>query len=107
MREDARQMRESLRKDNLEEKLEGVVDERPGVRPFLELRPLLIAVGVAALLTLIAALLFSVAFAGIVLVLSFAIAWVVLSRRSYDTRRPTEESESSGKKPSEVAPFSN
>lgn len=107
MREDARQMRDSLRKDNLEEKLEGVVEERPGVRPFLELRPLLIAVGVAAVLTLIAALLFSVAFAGIVLVLTFAITWVAVSRRSYDKRRPTEEKKSSGKKQSEVAPFSS
>jgi Flp pilus assembly protein TadB len=107
MREDARQVRESMRKDNLEEKLEGVVEERPSVRPFLELRPLAIAVGIAAVLTLIAALLFSVAFAGIVLVLSFAIAWVAVSMRSYDKRRPTEEAGSSGKKPSEVAPFSS
>ena len=106
MREDARHMRESVRRDNLEEKLEGVVEERPGVRPFLELRPLLIAVAVAAVLTLIAALLFSLAFAGIVLVLSFAIAWVAVSMRSYDKRRPTEEKKSGGKKQSEVAPFS-
>ena len=107
MREDARHMRESMRKDNLEEKLEGVVEERPAVRPFLELRPLLIAVGIAAVLTLIAALLFSVGFAGIVLVLSFAIAWVAVSMRSYDKRRPTEEKPSPGKKKSEVAPFSS
>ena len=107
MREDARQLRDSVRKENLEERLEGVVKERPGVRPFLELRPLLIALGVAAVLTLITALLFSVGFAGIVLVLSFGIAWVVVSRRSYEQRRPTEETESRGKKQSEVAPFSS
>jgi Flp pilus assembly protein TadB len=107
MREDARHMRESLRKDNLEEKLEGVVEERPGVRPFLELRPLAIAVAVAAVLALIAALLFSLAFAGIVLVLAFGITWVVASMRSYDKRRPTEEKKSRGKKQSEVAPFSS
>jgi Flp pilus assembly protein TadB len=108
MREDAREMRESLRKDNLEERLEGVVEERPGVRPFLEMRPLLIAVAIAAVLTLIAALLFSLALAAVVLVLSFAIAWVVMSRRSYDVRRPTEDADSSpGKKESEVAPFSS
>jgi Flp pilus assembly protein TadB len=107
MREDARNMRESLRKDNLEEKLEGVVEEKPGIRPFLELRPLLIALGIAVVLTLIAALLFSVAFAGIVLILSFAIAWVAVSMRSYDKRRPTEEKPSRGKKQSEVAPFSS
>ena len=107
MRDDARNMRESLRKDNLEEKLEGVVEEKPGIRPFLELRPLLIALGIAVVLTLIAALLFSVAFAGIVLILSFAIAWVAVSMRSYDKRRPTEEKKSTGKKQSEVAPFSS
>ena len=107
MREDARQLRESVRKENIEEKLEGVVEERPGVRPFLELRPLAMAVGVAAVLTLIAALLFSVPFAAVVLVLSFAIAWVVLSRRSYDTRRPTEDAGSESKKQSEVAPSSS
>jgi Flp pilus assembly protein TadB len=107
MREDARQMRESVRKDNVEEKLEQVVKERPGVRPFLELRPLLIAVAVAAVLTLIFAILFSVALAAVVLVLSFAITWVAVSMRSYDKRRPTEEQGPSGKKPSEVAPFSS
>jgi Flp pilus assembly protein TadB len=107
MREDARQMRDSLRKDNLEEKLEGAVKERPGVRPFLELRPLLIALGIAVVLTLIAALLFSLAFAAVVLVLSFGIAWVAVSMRTYDRRRPSEEKGKSGKKQSEVAPFSS
>jgi Flp pilus assembly protein TadB len=107
MRDDARQLRESVRKDNLEERLEGVVEERPGVRPFLEPRPLLTAVAIAAVLTLIAVLLFSPAFAAVVLVLSFAIAWVAVSMRTYDKRRPTEEKSSPGKKPSEVAPFSS
>jgi Flp pilus assembly protein TadB len=107
MREDARNLRDSVRKDNLEGRLEGAVKERPGVRPFLELRPLLIAVAIAAVLTLIALLLFSPAFAGIVLVLSFAIAWVAVSMRSYDKRRPSEEKDSPGKKQSEVAPFSS
>jgi Flp pilus assembly protein TadB len=99
MREDAR------------ERLEGVVKERPGVRPFLELRPLAMAVGIAAVLTLVVSLLFSVTIGAVVLVLSFALAWVVLSKRSYEERRPTrdpEDGESSpGKKQSEVAPFSS
>jgi Flp pilus assembly protein TadB len=115
MREDARHMRESVRRDNLEEKLEGVVKERPGVRPFLELRPLLIAVAIAAVLTLIVSLLASVALGALVLVVSFGIAWVVLSKRSYEQRRPTtdpdqgeeDSEEGSGKKGSEVAPFSS
>jgi Flp pilus assembly protein TadB len=115
MREDARNVRESVRRDNLEEKLEEVVKERPGVRPFLELRPLLIAVAIAAVLTLIVSLLASVALGALVLVVSFGIAWVVLSKRSYEERRPTRDpdqededsEEKPGKKDSEVAPFSS
>jgi Flp pilus assembly protein TadB len=114
MREDARQMRDSVRRENLEEKLEEVVKDRPGVRPFLELRPLAIAVAIAAVLTLIVSLLTSVTLGAVVLVLSFGIAWVVLSKRSYEERRPTRDpdqdedsDEGSGKKESEVAPFSS
>jgi Flp pilus assembly protein TadB len=112
LREDGRNLRESVRKDNLEERLEGVVEERPGVRPFLELRPLLIAVAIAAVLTLISVLLFNAVFGAVVLVLSFGIAWVVLSKRSYEERRPTkevdpEDEDSPGKGDKEVAPFSS
>lgn len=112
MRKDAREMRESVRRENIEEKLEEVVEKRPGVRPFLELRPLVIAVGIAAVLTLIVALLVSVAIAGVVLVVSFGIAWVVLSKRSYEERRPTravdsdEDEEDARKTESEIAPSS-
>jgi Flp pilus assembly protein TadB len=98
---DVRHLRESASRDNLEERLEKVVEERPGVRPFLEPRPLAMAVGIAAVLTLIAALAFGLTLAALVLVFSFGIAWVVLSKRSYEERRPTrdpdEESEGSGK----------
>jgi Flp pilus assembly protein TadB len=112
LREDGRNLRESVRKDNLEERLEGVVEERPGVRPFLELRPLVIAVAIAAVLTLIVSLLFSPVLGAVVLVLSFGIAWVVMSRRSYEERRPTEEvdpddEDSPGKGDKEVAPYSS
>ena len=112
LREDARNLREGVRRDNLEERLEGVVKERPGVRPFLELRPLLIAVAIAAVLTLIAVLLFSAVIGAVVLVLSFGIAWVVMSKRSYEERRPTkdvdpEDEDSPGKGDKEVAPFSS
>jgi Flp pilus assembly protein TadB len=110
-REGGRNLRESVRRDNLEERLEGVVEERPGVRPFLELRPLAIAVAIAAVLTLIAVLLFSAAVAALVLVLSFGIAWVAMSRREYAQRRPTKEyspddEDSPGKGDKEVAPYS-
>jgi Flp pilus assembly protein TadB len=107
MRDDARQIRESMRRDNLEERLEEVVDERPGVRPFLEPRPLLMAVGIAAVLTLIVALIASPAIAAIVLVLSFGISWVVLSKRSYEERRPSKDiDEVAEERDSDPAPYS-
>jgi Flp pilus assembly protein TadB len=110
-REDARHVRESVRRENLEERLEGVVEERPGVQPFLEARPLVVAVTIAAVLTLIAVLLTSPAVGAIVLVLSFGIAWVAMSRREYSQRRPTkeyspEDEDSPGKGDKEVAPYS-
>src|SRR5437764_11229399 len=90
-REDAGRIRESVRKENLEERLEEVVEDRPGVRPFLEFRPLVIAVTIAAVLTLFAVLLASPAAGAIVLVLSFGVAWIALSMREYSQRRPTQE----------------
>ena len=107
MREDARHMRESVRKENLEEKLEGVVKERPGVRPFLDLRPLAIAVAIAAVLTLIVSLLISPVFGAIVLVLSFAIAWVTLAKVRYEERGETKDiDEAAEERDSDPAPFS-
>jgi Flp pilus assembly protein TadB len=107
MREDARQMRESVRRENIEEKLEDVVEERPGVRPFLDLRPLAIAVAIAAVLTLIAALLISPAIAAVVLVLSFAIAWVALSKLRYEERGETKDiDEVAEERDSDPAPYS-
>lgn len=91
LRDDARNMRESVRRDNLERKLEDVVEERPAARSFLEPRPILMALGIAAVLTLIVALLMSVKLAAVVLVLSFFAAWAILSRRNYDARRPTKD----------------
>jgi Flp pilus assembly protein TadB len=91
IRDDARQMRDSVRRENLEEKIEGVIEERPAARSFLEPRPLLIAVAIAAVLTLIVALLLSVQLAALVLVVSFFASWAILSRRTYEKRRPTRD----------------
>src|SRR3954462_10808961 len=91
LRDDAHHVRDTLRKENLEERLEGVMKDRPGVQPFLEFRPLGIAVLVAAVLTLISLVLFNASFAAVVLVLAFAITWIVMSRREYSQRRPTKE----------------
>jgi Flp pilus assembly protein TadB len=112
LRDDAHHVRETLRKDNLEDRLQGAVEDRPGVQPFLEFRPLVVAVVVAAVLTLIVSLLFSPAVGAFVLVLSFAITWIVMSRREYSQRRPTkeyspEDEDSPGKGDKEVAPYSS
>ena len=111
-RDDAHHVRESLRRDNLEDRLEGVVQDRPGVQPFLEFRPLVVAVTIAAVLTMIVSVLFSPAVGAVVLVLSFGIAWVAMSRREYAQRRPTKEyspddEDSPGKGDKEVAPYSS
>jgi Flp pilus assembly protein TadB len=112
LRDDAHTVRDSLRKENIEERLEGVVEERPGIRPFLEFRPLGMAVLIAVALTLVSLVLFNASFAALVLVLSFAIAWIVMSRREYSQRRPTkeyspEDEDSPGKGDKEVAPYSS
>lgn len=91
IRDDMRNVRESVSRDKLEQRLENVVEERPAARSFLEPRPIAYAVGIAAVLTLIVALLLSVQLAALVLVLSFFASWAVLSRRHYDKRRPTRD----------------
>jgi Flp pilus assembly protein TadB len=107
MRDDARHMRDSVRRENIEEKLEEAVQERPGVRPFLDMRPLAIAVGIAAVLTLITALLLSVTLAALVLVVSFAISWVVLSKTRYEQRKQTKDIEEvAEERDSDPAPYS-
>jgi Flp pilus assembly protein TadB len=112
LRDDAHSVRDSLRKDNIEERLQDVVEDRPGVQPFLEFRPLVVAVTIAAVLTLIVSLLFSPTIGAVVLVLSFAIAWIAMSRREYSKRRPTseydpEDEDTPGKGDKEVAPYSS
>ena len=112
LRDDAHSVRDTFRKDNIEERLQEVVEDRPGVQPFLELRPLGVAVVIAAALTLVSLVLFNASFAAVVLVLSFAIAWIAMSRREYSKRRPTSEydpeaDDTPGKGDKEVAPYSS
>jgi Flp pilus assembly protein TadB len=112
LRDDAQSMRDTFRKDNIEERLQDVVEDRPEIQPFLEFRPLVVAVTIAAVLTLIVSLLFSPTIGAVVLVLSFGIAWIVMSRREYTKRRPTsdydpEADDTPGKGDKEVAPYSS
>ena len=111
LRDDGRRVRDAVRKDNIEERLEDAMEDRPGIRSFLEFGPLAMAVLVAAFLTLVSLVLFSPTFAAVVLVLSFAITWIVASRRHYAQRRPTQEydpeaEDTPGKGDKEVAPYS-
>lgn len=107
VREEVQNLRESASRENLEEKLQEVVKDKPATKSFLEPRPLLIAAGVAVVLALIVLLLASPAFAGIVLVVVFAITWVVLSLRDYEKRRPTKDmDEVAEERDSDPAPYS-
>ena len=90
IRDGAHQIRHDLSRDQLEERVEGAMKEKPLLRWLLDLRVLLRAVLVAAVLTLIAALLFSPPFGGVVLVLSFVGAWLILAHREHSRRRPTK-----------------
>jgi Flp pilus assembly protein TadB len=89
VRDDVQHVRESMSRDNLEQKLERAIEERPAIGPFLDFRIVARAVAVAAVLTLIAALLASLAVAALVLVVAFFAAWAALAYHSYDKRRPT------------------
>jgi CHASE2 domain-containing sensor protein len=82
-------MREMLAPDNVNERLEQAVDERPLAKYLLDLKIVLRAVLIAAVLTIICLILFSPLLAGIVLVLSFFASWILMAMRSYERRRPT------------------
>jgi Flp pilus assembly protein TadB len=90
IREGVREARDSMSRDKLEERAQTAVDDRPMVKHALDLRAVGIAVAIAAVLTLIVSLLLSPQLGAVVLVLSFAIAWLVLSKRNYERRRPTK-----------------
>jgi Flp pilus assembly protein TadB len=112
LRDDAHGVRDTFRKDNIEERLQDAMNDRPGVRSFLEFRPLGMAVLIATFLTLVSLVLFNASFAAVVLVLSFAITWIVMARRDYSSRRPTSEyspddEDTPGKGDKEVAPYSS
>jgi hypothetical protein len=76
----------------MNERLEGIVEERPLLRHLLDLRIVVRALLIAAGLTLIS-LIVSEILASIALVLSFFAAWIFLGMRSYEQRRPTHEAD--------------
>lgn len=85
------EIRGDMSVEKADERLQEVVSERPLVRHLLDLRTVLTAVAVAAVLTLITFLLFSGRLAGLVLFVSFFGAWVFLASRRYEQRRSTRD----------------
>jgi hypothetical protein len=90
VKEGAHELRESVSRDNIEGKLDDAVSERPLVKHLLDLRNVLKALAVAAVLCLIVSLLLSPKLGAILLVLSFGIAWVAFAASDYNRRRPTK-----------------
>ncbi|MEA2450308.1 MAG: hypothetical protein QOG63_2240 [Thermoleophilaceae bacterium] len=88
--EGAKELREQASRDNIESKLDDAVSERPLVKHMLDLRNVLKALAVAAVLTLIVSLLLSPKLGALILVVSFGIAWAAFASRDYNRRRPTK-----------------
>jgi hypothetical protein len=89
LREGAREMREQVSRDKLEGRLDDTVSDRPLVKHLLDWSNVLIALAIAAVLTLVVSLASSAKVGAVVLVISFFAAWLILSARSYNERRPT------------------
>jgi Flp pilus assembly protein TadB len=88
--EGVRQIRSDVSREKLEKRVDEAVKERPLMRHLLDMRIVVRALLIAAVLTLIVALLFSPKLAALVLVVSFGAAWYGLANRQYNQRRPTK-----------------
>jgi hypothetical protein len=85
--------REVVAPEDLNERLEQAVAERPLTKHLIDMRILLRAVAIAAVLTIICFFLLSPILAAVVLVLSFFASWVLMALHSYEQRRPTRAAE--------------
>ena len=93
LKEGASELREDVRRDKLEGKLDEAIDDKPVVKHLLDFKNILPAVAIAAVLTLIVSLAASAKIGAFVLVFSFFAAWLILSARDYNKRRPTKSLE--------------
>ncbi len=75
----------------LEPKLEEAMEKQPLLPHILDLRVVLTAGAIAAVIALILTVLFAPALGGLGLLITFFASWFVLANRSYEKRRPTEE----------------
>jgi Flp pilus assembly protein TadB len=93
--EGMREMREGLSRDTIESRLDDAMSERPVTRHLLDMRIVVRAVLIAAVLTLIVSLLLSPKLGAVVLVISFGAAWFILANRQYNRRKPTTPADES------------
>jgi Flp pilus assembly protein TadB len=88
LREGAGELREDVSRENIESKLQDVVNERPVAKYLLDMGIVLRALLVAAIICLILVWISPKA-AAFFLVVGFLAAWAILAVREYNRRRPT------------------
>jgi Flp pilus assembly protein TadB len=94
--EGVRQMRKDLSRDRIEDRLDEAVSDRPVIKYLLDMRTVITALLIAAVLTLIVSVLLSPKLGAVVLVLGFGGLWVGLAMRDYNRRRPTRPADEDG-----------
>ena len=92
--EQARALREDLKPEKMEQKLQEVIEERPKARHLLDLSIVGKALLAAVVTALVLWLIFSPQLAAIALVVVFIGAWLLMAQLSYDKRRETLDSRS-------------
>jgi hypothetical protein len=89
VRETARDIREDMSREKLEDRLDSAISERPILRHAIDIRIFGRAVLIAAVAAALILVLTSRQLAAIVLLLAFFASWAALSARSYGRRRKT------------------
>jgi hypothetical protein len=92
--EQARALREDLKPEKMEQKLQEVIEERPKTRHLLDLSIVGKALLAAVVTALVLWLIFSPQLAAIALVVVFVGGWLLMAQLSYDKRRETLDSRS-------------
>ena len=93
--EGVRTMAKQASPSAIEPKLEEAMEKQPLLPHILDLRVVLTAGAIAAVVALILTILFAPALGGLGLLITFFGSWFLLANRSYEKRRPTQEAEES------------
>ena len=92
----SRELRGDLSRDKLDRKLSDAMKSRPLAKHAVEPRVVVRAVLVAAVATLIFALLFSPKLGAVVLIVAFFGSWALFAARDYNRRRKTRPADDDG-----------